>query len=383
MFANLNIGDWRGQAHTGQSMITPHNQDIIMTEGNPPLRKGRACRRTPYGYSLLRRLGADGEPERGLREIEPREAAIVRRIFVDYAEGRSPRAIAAALNAECIRGPTGAPCYDASIRGRPRLGDGILRNPAYVGVLRWNRHARLRDPLTGAQVVRARAREEIVEVPVPELRIIDDELWERVQARLTAEAAPGSENGEAAFWDRRRPRDLLSGKVVCGVCGHGFRSVGKDYLACAAVRSGWVCSNTRRVRRPRLETMVLEALGTRLMRPEHVAAFCRAFIEEWNKGLAEASATAEAGRRELQAVERKLENLVEAIADGVRAPGMQRKLEELEARKEQLIPCSQRNPLPRRPCTRTLPRSTPSASRCCVRPLRATTHRRSWRQPVR
>jgi uncharacterized coiled-coil protein SlyX len=92
--------------------------------------------------------------------------------------------------------------------------------------------------------------------------------------------------------------------------------------------------------------MVMEALGTRLMRPEHVAAFSRAFIEEWNKVQAEASAAVEAGRRELQVVERKLENLVDAIAEGVRAPGVQRKLEELEARKRQLLAALEEEPAP-------------------------------------
>lgn len=310
------------------------------------IRKKRACGRTPYGYRPVRRLGPDGEPERGLREIEPAEAATVLRIFRNYAEGLSPRAIAAALNAEGVPGPAGTSWYDASIRGRPGRDDGILRNPAYVGVLRWNRHARLCDPLTGSKVIRARAPEDVIEVLIPELRIIDDALWQRAQARLIAEAAPVRDGDDAAFWDRRRPRHLLSGKVVCGVCGHRYGSVGKDYLACATSRNGRGCSNTRRVRRPRLEASVMEALSTRVMRPDHLAAFCGAFVEEWNKAQAESSAGAEAGKRELQAVERKLENLIEAIADGVRAPGVQRKLEELEARKEQLLTALQEEPVP-------------------------------------
>ena len=36
----------------------------------------------------------DGMPERGLRRIEPAEAAIVRRIFQEYAAGKSAKAIA-------------------------------------------------------------------------------------------------------------------------------------------------------------------------------------------------------------------------------------------------------------------------------------------------
>ncbi len=296
------------------------------------VRKGHAFGRVPYGYRLVRRLGVNGEPERGLREVDAGEASIVRRIFDAYVHGASPRAIAAALNAEGVPGPVGTPRYDTSIRGRPGRGDGILRNPIYVGRLRWNRHARVRDPLSGRHVYRARMPEEVVEVEVPAMRIVSGELWQRAQARLAAEAAPQLEQPVPAFWKSRRPRHLLSGKVVCGVCGGGFSAMGKDYLGCLPARRGHGCHNSRWIRRPRLE-----ALGSRLLRPEAVAAFSSAFIAEWNRLTAEATAGTGAARRELQVIERRLENLVEAIADGVRAPGVQRKFEELEARREVLV----------------------------------------------
>lgn len=78
----------------------------------------------------------------------------------------------------------------------------------------------------------------------------------------------------------------------------------------------------------------MESLGSRLMRPDLVATFCRAFVEEWNRAQAEASAATAAHRLELQGIQRRPENLVEAIAEGLRAPGVQRKLEALEARRE-------------------------------------------------
>lgn len=72
------------------------------------------------------------------------------------------------------------------------------------------------------------------------------------------------------------------------------------------------------------------------MRPALVAAFGKVFISEWNRMSAEASARTEAARRELAAVERKLDNLVDAIAEGLKARGVQRKLDELEARRAEL-----------------------------------------------
>ena len=129
-------------------------------------------------------------------------------------------------------------------------------------------------------------------------------------------------------------------------CDGPFAALGRDYLGCQPALRDKGCANTRTVRRVKLEAMVLETPGAGLMRPERVAAFCQAFIAEWNRGQVEASANADRHRRELQGVERKLDNLVEAIADGMRAPGLQRKLEELEARRAQLLAALEDRPAP-------------------------------------
>src|SRR5512147_3314269 len=55
-----------------------------------------------YGYTVQRRVGADGRPLTGDRRINAGEAAIVLRIFEAYAAGVSPRAIAKTLNAEGV-----------------------------------------------------------------------------------------------------------------------------------------------------------------------------------------------------------------------------------------------------------------------------------------
>jgi site-specific DNA recombinase len=59
-----------------------------------------------YGYQVIRGFGADGSPTAGDRQIEQIEAETVRRIFRDFANGRSPRAIAHALNKESVPGPS-------------------------------------------------------------------------------------------------------------------------------------------------------------------------------------------------------------------------------------------------------------------------------------
>ena len=305
--------------------------------------KGRSVGTVPYGYRLVRQLDANGEPERGLREIEPIEAAIVQRIFRDYAAGASPLAIARTLNVASVPGPGGGLWYQASIRGRPTRGDGILRNAIYIGKLVWNRRRSIVDPSTGLAVRRQNPASAFVKADVPHLRLIDQVLWETVQSRLAAEVITASADQPAkaavdtaeGFWSRRRPRHLLTGKVVCGVCEARVVPSGRDYLACEGGIGG-TCRNRRGIRRAKLEGIVLAALQHNLMAPEAVAGFIEAFNEEWQRQVRDTATNKDAARRELTGVERKLGNIVNAIADGLRNLTLQRQLDELEARRTAL-----------------------------------------------
>jgi site-specific DNA recombinase len=71
-----------------------------------------------YGYEVVKRSDATGEPVRGERRINEVEADIVRRIFRGFAAGKSPRAIAVALNREGVPGPFGNTWGDTTIRSR-------------------------------------------------------------------------------------------------------------------------------------------------------------------------------------------------------------------------------------------------------------------------
>ena len=70
-----------------------------------------------YGYQVIRGFSAYGSPTAGDREIKPFEAETVHRIFQDFANGQSPRAIAHALNKANIPGPSGARWGQSTISG--------------------------------------------------------------------------------------------------------------------------------------------------------------------------------------------------------------------------------------------------------------------------
>jgi site-specific DNA recombinase len=136
-----------------------------------------------YGYRVVKKLDKRGELIRGDREIDEAQAIVARRIFREFASGISPRAIAKALNAEGIVGPEGNLWNDSTIRGHVKRGTGLINNELYVGRLVWNRQRYVKDPSTGRRVSRINAESDWIVAEVPELRIIDDELWQAAKTR--------------------------------------------------------------------------------------------------------------------------------------------------------------------------------------------------------
>jgi DNA invertase Pin-like site-specific DNA recombinase len=81
------------------------------------VRQGRSGGGLCFGYDVAHELDARGERVCGGRIVNQAEAAVVRRIFEAFESGKSPRAIAHALNAEHVPGPGGKPWTDTTIRG--------------------------------------------------------------------------------------------------------------------------------------------------------------------------------------------------------------------------------------------------------------------------
>lgn len=297
---------------------------------------GRSGGGNSYGYDVVRRLGEDGLPVTGERTINDDEAAVIRRIFAEFSDGLSPKAIAKKLNADHIPGPSGKPWRDTAIRGHRIRGTGLLNNELYIGRLIWNRLRYIKDPETGRRVSRLNPQEKWITTDVPDMRIVDDALWARVKQRQgEIDATPRVQAIRATrFWEKTRAKHLLTGLLRCGCCGGGFASVGKDYLACAAARKQGTCTQNRSFRRGHLEDTVLTLLRQRLMRPEAVAAFIASVGREMNAGRAEESAERARLEAEQGKLIRRVDGLYEAIADGLRTTGLKAKLEELEAQRE-------------------------------------------------
>ena len=291
---------------------------------------GRAPGGLSYGYRVVRRIGADGEIERGLREIDEAQARIVRRVFAEYAQGLSPRAIAAALNAEGVPAPRGRLWRANTIIGNRGRRDGLLHNELYIGRLLYNRVAFRKDPDTGRRVTRLNPESEWVAVDAPALRILDDEAWAAAQAmRRHVGAGPRARHA--------RPKRLLSGLIRCGVCGAPYTLHAADRYACSGRTEHGACANGRVLRPARIEAQVLAALRARLLSADAFDAFAahyRATVRRLGQARARAASADRAERRE---VETRIARLVQLVAGGTEAPASARAaLLDLERRKAAL-----------------------------------------------
>jgi site-specific DNA recombinase len=290
-----------------------------------------------FGYDVVRKTDAMGEPIRGDRKINESEADIVRRIYAHYAGGKSPRAIAHLLNAEGVKGPSGKTWGPSTIHGNKDRGTGILNNELYVGRLVWNRLRYIKDPDTGKRVSRLNPEEKLVTKDVPDLRIVPQELWERVKVRQDSVAlGKSTKNQEVGFWDRRRPRYLLSGLVKCAECGSGYAKISQSHFGCAGARNKGTCNNRKSVRRDILEETVLRGLQDRLMTEEHLDLFCKEYTKELNASRAAARTTHHQQVARLSRITHELDRLIDALIEGVPAERVKTRMHALEVEKSEL-----------------------------------------------
>ncbi|MFE3839597.1 recombinase family protein, partial [Pseudogemmobacter sonorensis] len=305
--------------------------------------KGKAGGGLCYGYKVVKKLDANGEPIRGDREIVPEEAEVVRRIFREFAFGKSPKAIAVGLNRDGIPGPLGRAWGDTSIRGHRNRGTGIVNNELYAGVLVWNRLRFVKDPSTGKRVSRPNPETAWIRTEVPHLRIVDDVLWNAVRERQKQIAeifGPNPANTREGRAKRlhlaNRPVSLLSGLMTCGCCGGKIGIILSDRLGCLNHHRRGTCTNNRTILRGKLEARVLTGLQERLVSAEAVREAVSAYVEETNRLNQQRRAQQDTDRRALAKIERAIAGIIAAIEDGMYQPSMKARMDELERQKAEI-----------------------------------------------
>lgn len=151
--------------------------------------------------------------------IDEAEAAIVRRIWKDYSEGRSLLLIAHRLNAERVPFPT-----KATKRGPARKGWSnvtvrfILRNERYTGRVVWNKREFLKDPDSGKRRSVLRPASEWRVEDRPDLRIVppdSSEPWPIASRCWPSATMPGERSNDPGH-RARRTRTAICSPACCG-----------------------------------------------------------------------------------------------------------------------------------------------------------------------
>jgi site-specific DNA recombinase len=284
-------------------------------------------------------------------EVIKQEAAIVQRIFEMYAGGLSLKQSAKALNREGVVSPQ-PPRFRKERSWSPSAIRHILRNDRYIGKVVWSRKRKVMNPKTGRRVFRMRDGD----VPVygddaPHLRIVSDELWEKVRARiLEIETRYGykSRPGLLSNWQVYGSRYLFSGLLKCGVCGSNVTIVsggGKNSHArygCPRNYFREMCKNGAGIRRDALEKSLLDGLQTAVLRPEVVEyTLCR-FEAELKLKLDHMSGELDGFRKRKRELETQVGRLTKALrlGENIKPPAaivadiarMEREIEEIHER---------------------------------------------------
>jgi site-specific DNA recombinase len=291
---------------------------------------GKPTGRKPYGYIPA------SKSETKTFEINHEQAAVVERIFKLYVDGYSPRAIATMLNNEGVPSPKANTKFKkyrnlgwrgSAIAGCAKRRMGILNNEIYCGEVNWGVS---RWPQSAADSEN-RTR---LEVPEDEwtyhhdesLRIISDELWNSVKERQTGitkligDRISKGIAKSAATRTGAGPKYLLSGLLQCSYCRSNYVICGRDVYGCAANKNGGstMCSNDARIRRQAAENEVLLGITLELLTPEAIEAIC----SEVRALLRKPKPPAVNNAAQIKLLRAQIDNLTDAIANGVMRPSV-------------------------------------------------------------
>ena len=249
--------------------VSQRTHEHLLTKARQGLNVGGRV----YGYDNIEVM-TEGAEKRSRVEyrINEAQAEVIREIFRAYAAGDGLRTIAKNLNGR------GVPRPRVGKRGTgswaPASLYSMLRNTKYRGRFVWNKTEKMYRK--GTKVREDRPEKEWQPVEMPELRIVDDDLWQAVERRTTGARLPHEPRPK-----KGRPyRNLLSGIATCAGCGgplhvvndkHG-RSRRRSY-ACAyhRDRGETVCRVSGKVQVESLEGAICEWIVENVLHEEIVA----------------------------------------------------------------------------------------------------------------
>lgn len=250
----------------------------------------------PYGYCV--------NSEQYLA-INPIEAPIVQEIFRRYAEGESCKSIINSLNQRNIKSNRNKPFA-------PTVFTTMLRNRKYIGEYRYG------------------------EVFIPDSipAIIDKELFEMVQQRVVKNKHAPSRSKTTADEEY-----ILTTKLFCGDCGRlmagesgkGRNDVVHYYYKCGGAKRKSGCTK-KAVKKQWIENIVIDRTVKTLLDDkllEYLAEQAIALQKKENTTLPQL-------KQQLSELEQGIENIVNAIQQGIFTKATKQRLDELEEAKSKV-----------------------------------------------
>lgn len=270
-----------------------------------------------------------GKPALGYQIVDGRlqiceeEAVIVRRIFQEYASGRSYREIIAGLNRDGITTKRGNPFGNNSLNN-------LLHNEKYIGVVVYGAHPYRED---GSRNTNAPPAETAIRIEDACPTIIDKETFDIVQRRMVINKR---QQGGRPPKNREYP---LRSKVFCAACKSAMTVTTSqqkyNYYRCTGKKRLHQCDASP-ISADVLEQKVIEAVRMILGSPEDVNGLIRIMRNQAEKLQSGAVARLQALVEQDREISRKLDNALQAILGGLNSPTLQRKVAELEAQQAQI-----------------------------------------------
>ncbi|MBM6887734.1 recombinase family protein [Pseudoflavonifractor phocaeensis] len=236
-------------------------------------------------------------------EIDPLTAPLVVEIFTRYADGETVRSIVDDLNGRGLRTRRGKPFRLNSFSA-------LLKNRKYIGEYQY--------------------QDVIIPGGVP--AIVPQELFDRVQRRM-------EKNKRAPAAAKAEERYLLTTKLFCGKCGRmmigecGTSRAGVKhyYYKCGSAKRKTGCDK-KAVRKQWIEDLVVEHTMRMILNDTVVSDVAALVVQAQDRENTDLPAL----QNQLAQTERGIENLLNAIQQGIFTASTKQRLDELEEAKEEL-----------------------------------------------
>ena len=247
--------------------------------------RGRRQIAPPFGYTLS---PADAEGRRKMLP-EPTEAPLVQEVFSRFIGGEGLFPIAKWLNSLGVRTHRGGSMENRTV-------EYMLRNPVYIGKIRWTPTGRARRDFDNPDTIVADGDHEA---------IIDEATWEAAQARMRAVKEQWGYKARPTY----ELKDWMGGVVRCAECGGTLIFSQPHFFKCNNYARGR-CRSSQHIRVDLLHEALLERLRSDLA---HAGAL------RYELTVTPDSGGDEINRLEqvLEGLDRKLARVRDAYASGI------------------------------------------------------------------